>query len=279
MIEFPEKSLTVEHLSEPLLVFGHGQHSAHPKDGLFLYGPHEKARKAQEVRLGLIGTAKGIGHFRTFAKKIAGKVTVPPPGRTEKKDRLHLANFPGLEATFGITFEPESCVGYAIEEREIDRLTRIINLHEAVSKTVKLYSEKARRHKKNDEREVDVWILILPEIISDRCRPGAKRTALPMEKGDFSKKQKKRSDLPLLAPILEESGEEIFDDTPDFHRLAKAEFLSIGPTHSRNNFSARSFHKLSRLSKPSHPRRSHGCVEPCHRSLLQDPTSTTVETC
>lgn len=229
-MEFPEKSLRVEHLHEPPLVFGYEQRTAHPKDGLFLYGPHDKASKTKDIRVGLIGTTQGISHFRGWAKRIARKVDVPPPGKGEKADRLHLANFPGLEPTFGITFDPDECVGLAIELREIDRTTRLLNLHEAVSKTVKLYADKARRHRKNDERDVDIWILILPEMIFDRCRPGSKRTGLPMEKGDFSKKQKKRSDLPLLAPLLEESGEEIFDDTPDFHRLAKAEFLSISPT-------------------------------------------------
>lgn len=229
-MEFPEKSLRVEHLPEPPLVFAYGQRTAHPKDGLFLYGPHEKAAKTKEIRLGLIGTAGGIGHFRAWAKNIARKVAVPPPGKTEKADRLHLANFPGLEPAFGISFDPDECVGYAIDAKEIDRVTRIVNLHEAVSKTVRLYAEKARRHIKNDERAVDVWILILPEIIFERCRPQAKRTGLPKEVGDFGRKQKARSDLPLLAPLLVEAGEEIFDDTPDFHRLAKAEFLSIAPT-------------------------------------------------
>ncbi|MGD9924790.1 MAG: hypothetical protein AB7V13_25575 [Pseudorhodoplanes sp.] len=229
-MEFPEKSLRVEHIGEPPLVFAYGQNTAHPKDGLFLYGPHEKASKTKEIRLGLIGTAAGITRFRVWAKKIARKVPVPPPGRGEKADRLHLANFPGLEPAFGIAFDPDECVGYAIDPREIDRTTRILNLHEAVSKTVALYAEKARRHKKNDERDVDVWILILQEIIFERCRPQAKRTGLPKERGDFAKSQKRRSDLPLLEPLLSEAGEDIFDDTPDFHRLAKAEFLSIAPT-------------------------------------------------
>lgn len=229
-MEIAEKSLQVEHLQEPPLVFAFGQETAHPKDGLFLYGPHEKAQKTKEIRVGLIGTPAGISFFRAWAKKILRKVEVPPPGKAEKADRLHLANFPGLEPAFGITFNPDECVGLAIDEKEIDRATRIHNLHEAVSKTVKLYADKARRHQNNDERDVDVWVLVLPEIIFDRCRPGSKRTGLPMEKGDFAKRQKRRSDLPLLAPLLANSGEEIFDDTPDFHRLAKAEFLSIAPT-------------------------------------------------
>ena len=99
-MEFPELTLEVDHFYEPVLVFGLGQTSAHPKDGLFLYGPHEKAAKTKEIRIGIIGTSSGIGYFRTWADKIKKRVEVPPPGKTEKADRLHLANFPGLEEDF-----------------------------------------------------------------------------------------------------------------------------------------------------------------------------------
>lgn len=229
-MEFPDRTLEVHHFHEPSLVFGLGQTTAHPKDGLFLYGPHEKATKTKEIKIGIIGRALGISYFRTWAEKIKKRVEVPPPGKTEKTDRLHLANFPGLEETFGITFSPAECVAYPLDLKDIDAATRILNLHEAVSKVVQLYLDKVRRHIQNDERAVDVWVLVLPEIIFERCRPGAKRTGLPMEKGDFGKKQKKRSDLPLLSPLLDHEAEEIFDDAPDFHRQVKAEFLSIAPT-------------------------------------------------
>jgi len=54
-MEFPERSLQVLHLPEPLLEFGAKQATAHPKDGLFLYGPHSKPKKTKDVRIGVIG--------------------------------------------------------------------------------------------------------------------------------------------------------------------------------------------------------------------------------
>jgi hypothetical protein len=39
-MQLPEKQLPVVYIEEPELAFGHGQNSDHPKDGLFLYGPH-----------------------------------------------------------------------------------------------------------------------------------------------------------------------------------------------------------------------------------------------
>ena len=230
MTEFAEKTLVIEHFYEPPLEFGFGQKTSHPKDGLFLYGPHGSNGKTKEIRVGVVGTAAGISYFRKWAEKIKERVAVPPPGKGEKADRLHLANFPGLEPTFGISFEPSQSIAYTLDPREIDRTTRILNLHEAVAKTVDLFAAKARRHVANDERVIDIWVLVLPEIVFERCRPGSKRTGLPMEKGDFGKRQKKRSDLPLLGELVDKEAEDIFDDVPDFHRQVKAEFLAIAPT-------------------------------------------------
>src|SRR3954470_22952495 len=85
MTSFPEPSLQVLHFNEPPLEFAHRQLTAHPKDGLFLYGPHLRAKKSREVRLGVIGTPKGIEYFREWLKKIKVRIEVPPPGKTEKR--------------------------------------------------------------------------------------------------------------------------------------------------------------------------------------------------
>src|ERR1700680_2399863 len=100
MTRFPERSLQVLHFLEPTLEFGSGQTTAHPKDGLFLYGPHNKPRKTKQIRISVVGTLDGIKYFRAWAAQIKTRVDVPPPGKGEKKDRLHLANFPGIEETF-----------------------------------------------------------------------------------------------------------------------------------------------------------------------------------
>jgi hypothetical protein len=229
-MDFPERSLAVLHLPEPLLEFGLAQNTAHPKDGLFLYGPYLKPRKTREVRVGIVGTPAGITHFRTWMGEIKKGMAVPPPGKGEKQDRLHLANFPGLEEAFQIAIDERFLVALTLDAKLIDSTSRILNHHEAVSKVVDLYASRVRRHIANDERAVDLWVLVVPELVFERCRPDAKRAGLPMEKGDFGKKQRKRSDLPLLNNLVDHVAEEIFDDVPDFHRQVKAAFLTISPT-------------------------------------------------
>ncbi|MER8803249.1 hypothetical protein [Mesorhizobium sp. M0998] len=231
-MKFPEKSLLIEHFDEPDLEFAFSQRSPHPKDGLFLYGPHARAKKTREISVGVVGTNEGIVHFRTWSHKLNDVVQVPPPGKGEKKDRLHLANFPGLEAAFGISYDPDKCSFLSIPLHDIDRVSRVWNLNEAVEKVARLYIDRVKKHLRNEEQSIDVWVLVLPEIVYERCRPGSKRTGLPMEKGDFAKRQKARSNLPLLASagVIDQTVEEIFDDVPDFHRRIKAEFLNIAPT-------------------------------------------------
>jgi hypothetical protein len=230
MIRFPETSLEVLHCNEPVLEFGFGQTTAHPKDGLFLYGPHKRSKRTREIRIGVVGTSDGINLFRGWAAKIKKRVEVPPPGKGEKADRLHLANFPGIEEAFGITFNENELTACTIEFKEIDAASRIVNPYEATAKVVKLYVDRIRRHISNEERAIDIWGLLVPEIIFERCRPQSKRLGLSLEKGDFSKKQKKRSDLPLLDKFVDHESEDIFEDVPDFHRQVKAACLRLAPT-------------------------------------------------
>jgi hypothetical protein len=229
-MKLAEHSLDVQHIREPDLEFGAKQKAAHPKDGLFLYGPHDKAKKSKEIRIGLVGTLEGIKLFRNWLTKVKKRVEVPPPKKTEKKDRLHLANFPGLEEAFGITVNENELTTCVLDLKVIDEASRTVNQHEAVSKVVRLYIERIRRHIQNEERSIDVWVLVVPELVYERCTPKAKRMGLAFVRGDFGKKQQKRAVIPLLAPIINQDSEKIFEDVPDFHRQVKAACLTIAPT-------------------------------------------------
>lgn len=112
----------------------------------------------------------------------------------------------------------------------IDEATRIINPYEATSRVTQLYLDRIRRHIENEERDVDLWVLVVPEFVKERCTPKAKRTGLPLVRGSFGKKQSKRADIPLLETIIDQRGEGIFEDVPDFHRQIRAACLNIAPT-------------------------------------------------
>jgi hypothetical protein len=82
------------------------------------------------------------------------------------------------------------------------------------------------RHVNEEERPIDVWVIVVPEIVFETCRPqmGGRRKG-ELSTGELAKRQGSRSDLPLLAGILDQSLEAVFDDVPDFHRQVKARLL------------------------------------------------------
>ena len=174
-MDLPEKSLEILHIDEPPLEFGHGQFCDHPKDGLFLYGPHEGPATTRQVSIGVIGTEEGVTLFPAWAGSIGKFLPVPPPGKTEKKNRLHLSDFPGLEEAFGITVDPK-IVTRTVALKALDDATRTVNHHEAVKSAVDLYINEIEHHARHEERSIDVWILILPELVFERCKPQSKRT-------------------------------------------------------------------------------------------------------
>lgn len=229
-MELPETTLKIVHIPEPVMEFGNDQTSDHPKDGLFLYGAHEGPRSVRHISVGVVGTEQGIGFLIEWADRLSRLVRVPPPGKTEKKNRIHLSDFPGLTEAFGISFDPEEFVRRPINAKAIDEATRTLNHHEAVAKAVDLYINEILYHDHNEEHKVDIWLFVLPELVFERCKPQSRRSGLGLVKGDFGKRQKARSDMPLLEEIIDQSDEEIFDDIPDFHRQVKARLLKIGYT-------------------------------------------------
>jgi hypothetical protein len=257
-MELPENSLEILHIPEPDLEFGHGQFCDHPKDGLFLYGPHEGQPATQQISVGIIGTEQGIAHFHTWAAKASTLVPIPERGKRDKEHRLHLSDFPGLEEAFGLAIDPR-IVARTIDGKELDERTRTLNHHEAVKTAVGLYVAEIEAHGKNEEQKVDVWVLILPELVFERCKPESKRTGLGLLKGSFGKRQTTRSDLPLLAGVLDQTEEAVFDDIPDFHRQVKAQLLKVGvpsqlvreTTLSPDSFKNKAGYNTRRLQDPA----------------------------
>ncbi len=93
-MEYLEESLQVLYIDEPELVFGHQQKSDHPKDGLFLYGPHPISSRSKEISIGVVGTKAGISYFRKWAIKLGGFISVPPPGKMDKRIDCISPTFP-----------------------------------------------------------------------------------------------------------------------------------------------------------------------------------------
>ena len=258
-MDLPDTILEVAYIEEPQLSFGHGQTSDNPKDGLYLYGPSSGPARSKEISIGVIGTNDGLSYFRTWAIRLGGFVAVPPPGKTDKQHRLHLSNFPGIEEAFGLMISPGDFVQRKLDFSKLDEATRTINQHEAVRKAVDLYINEIEHHDRNEERTIDVWIFVLPELIFQRCKPLSRRSGIELVQGEFTKAQTTKTDMPLFKGIIDQSDEEIFDDIPDFHRQVKARLLKLGhtsPAYPGNYPRTRAIPKHCRVSFASVARAS-----------------------
>lgn len=227
MTVFAETSLPATYIEEPRLGFGHGQVSDHPKDGLYLYGPVNGPDRP-DIRVGVVGTQHGLSLFRKWAEVLRGEVKIPARGRRDKLHRLHLSDFPGLEEAFGLRLDPEKLVTYAIDGGRIAETVNVVNHHEAVAATADLFLAPVERHVAHEEVAIDVWVFVVPEVVFETCRPNmGKRRKGDLTPGEHGKKQASRSDLPLLAGVIDQSLEQVFDDVPDFHRQIKARLLKL----------------------------------------------------
>src|SRR5665811_1695995 len=182
MMELPERTSEIIYVCEPELGFGNGQNCDHPKDGLYLYGPHAAPKQFVTINIGVVGTETGIRYFHSKLTEMQGFIPVPAPKKGDKEYRLHISHFPGLTEAFGIRVDTSAIVEKTLDAKKIDEATRNLNQHEAVRKAVDLYINEIEYHEANEELSVDVWVIVLPELVFERCKPQSKRTGLPLIK-------------------------------------------------------------------------------------------------
>jgi hypothetical protein len=150
-------------LPEPTLLFRYGQAMEDPKDGLMLFGPLDEGRP-YGIRAGVIGTKDGIRRFRRWLERIQKPVLDEPrhPARP---------SFPGFEVVFRIPWNPEPTLEIEVPETDLTGALRLDDRHQRVYKTVDVYSSRIIAAIQQEETQVDVWFVIIPDDVHKYCRP------------------------------------------------------------------------------------------------------------
>ncbi len=167
------------HLGEPSLIFGYGQAMEDPRDGLALFGPLDQG-KQYGIRAGVVGTSEGIERFRRWVAQIQGPVAGNPPMRRGQVvadeatwERAH-PSFPGFEAVFAIPWKPEPALSLEVPAEEVAQAALIgSDAAQRVYRTVDVYASRIIRALQEEETTVDVWFIVIPEIVYKYCRPKA----------------------------------------------------------------------------------------------------------
>lgn len=150
-------------LPEPTLLFRHDQAMEDARDGLTLFGPLDEG-KTYGIRAGVIGTREGIQRYKKWVQYIQGPIFNDPP---------HIARppFPGFEAVFRIPWKPQPIFEIEVPDEELQNSVRIDDKHQRVFNTVEIYSNKIIEAISEEDVEVDIWFVIIPDDVYKYCRP------------------------------------------------------------------------------------------------------------
>ena len=161
-------------LAEPTLRFDHGQSIAHPKDGLTLFGPFTQTPGS--VRIGVIGTKKGLALFGKWAKTINSFIPAHKGSMfTRKRDsefgKLAHQFYPGFEAAFGITWNQRVEIQCEISDDVLEGALKVHDLHTRISRTTKTYTKRLIKKNYESEDKPDLWFVIVSKDLERLCRP------------------------------------------------------------------------------------------------------------
>lgn len=210
------------HIEEPELGFAHGQTAAHPKDGLFLYGPPSVNLNPKRMEVGVIATVEGLKLYSAWVKSINGAIAASDKGKEANKYM-----WPGFEAAFNASWS-ELPFGYCnVDADEIAKAIRTGMPHERIFNTVDIYEKALRKHLLAEEAAPKMWFAIVPEEVYKYGRP---QSTVPKEERIASPIGiKKAAAIRLLKEpsMFDDINDEAkpFEFEANFHNQLKARLL------------------------------------------------------
>ena len=152
-------------LSEPCLLFRHGQAVEDPRDGLTLFGPLDQGA-TYGIRAGAVGTQNGITRFKEWVTWVQSPIRTakPIPSRPP---------FPGFETAFRVPWPTDPIQELVIDEAEIQARAFLDEPHQRVFQTVELFAGLIIDALRQEERKPDLWFVVIPDYVRQYCRPNA----------------------------------------------------------------------------------------------------------
>jgi len=161
----------LSYIDEPKLEFGYGQRLKDPRDGLFLFGPLSERRPSQ-MRVGVVGTLEGLSLYREWLTRVRGFIPAAEPQAAH-----HLA-FPGFEAVFQTPWPNKPIVEIPLSSTEVANSIRKTDRHTAIYQTVSLFTDRIIQQLTEDDIEVDIWFVVIPDEVWRLGRPKSRPSRL-----------------------------------------------------------------------------------------------------
>jgi hypothetical protein len=210
----------VQFFQEPTLTFGHGQVVEDPRDGLTLFGPLD-AGKPYGIRVGVIGTARGIEYFRDWSRRIQGPLA-------DAGSQVARPAFPGFEAVFRVPFAFEPAITIVVPDADIHTAVHLDDAHQRVHGTVSVFSQRILDTIRQEETSPDFWFVVIPEIVYENCRPRSRVARDVKIKATWRLKPATARELMHYPSLFAEENKiaEAYEYDPDFHNQLKARLLN-----------------------------------------------------
>ena len=207
------------YFDEPKLVFGYDQTSEDPRDGLSLFGPYEKS-VSNSVQAGVIGTQTGIEYYAGFTKRLEKPII---------SNSVQRPSFLGFEAIFGVKWQSKPVIERVIDDKVLENLLSISNLHERTYKVVNLFLDAIKKVKSEEEVDINVWFVVIPKSVWLKCRPLSTSTKISSSTRDevLAFQAGQHALFPEIEERLEELSE-VLDSSSDFHHQLKARVINEG---------------------------------------------------
>lgn len=154
-------------LNEPRLLFRHNQAIEDPRDGLTLFGTLDEG-KPFGIRWGIVGTSNGVQRFKGWVERINSPI-YDVVEESQPKDAR--PPFWGFETIFRIPWPPKPALELEVPETEILGCVYLEDPHQRVYKTVDLFSSRILKAIINEESQVDIWFIVIPDEVYKYCRP------------------------------------------------------------------------------------------------------------
>ena len=225
-------------------MFGRGQTSDDPREGLFFFGPIGGSAKPTRMRIGVVGTPNGIRLYRLWVRSI--KRPIPAPSASP-----HHLFFPGFEEVFGAEWPEDPVRELVVSETEITSALRIADRHIAVYRCVSLFVAAIDAHLRNDDANVDLWFVIVPEDVYLFGRPLSRVPMMERTSVDVRLNVRLARRLKREPSLFQEDMEAAvpYDFHTDFHHQLKARLIATKAVTQILRESTLSFLDPERISR------------------------------
>lgn len=223
--------MRIEHIPEPKLLFGHGQYTEDPRDGLLLFGPYERwhtsanQRTLHSVSIGVIGTSKDIENYKLFIERLKKPIMSQKRQKNGAlvSNELQRPSFPGLETVFGIHVPEQPSHTITLDYTHIQSVLRTEkNKRVRTSRLMELYVTELEKAENELDVNIDLWIVLVPNTVFKTCRSSIGKDFSSAQLSFLKQEKQGQGSLFSMDEMLGDSVARYAENSADFHNLLKA---------------------------------------------------------